>query len=479
MTRVSKSVKNPFHAGNRNILWYNTPCYAKFRHARDRSVGEVNLRLSIFGLGYVGSVSAACFAKNGLEVVGVDSMSAKVDLINNGQTPVVETGLAELISEMVTATRLSASYMAIDAVSQTDVSMICVGTPSRPNGALDLESVVDVCEDIGFALREKANFHVVVVRSTMLPGTMREVILPTLERTSGKKAGEDFGLSYNPEFIREGTAIEDFFHPPRTVIGALDDRSKEIVIDLYCGIDAPTICTSIEASEMIKYADNAWHALKVVFSNEIGNICKALSIDSHELMDIFCQDKKLNLSPYYLRPGFAFGGSCLPKDLRALTYMARTLDLRLPVLDNILPSNRNQIDRAFQLIVEKGCRRIGFLGFSFKAGTDDLRESPLVELIERLIGKGYDLRLYDASVNIARVVGANRDYILTAIPHISALMASTVESVLEHGDVIVIGNNDPNFQDVPSRLTRSQILIDLVRVGGCEQLVGQYDGINW
>ena len=357
--------------------------------------------------------------------------------------------------------------------------MVCVGTPSHANGNLDVRSVIRVCEEIGAALREKADFHVVVIRSTILPGTMHEVILPTLEKASGKTAGVDFGLSNNPEFLREGTAVEDFRNPPKTVVGAMEDRSRDIVAGLYAGIDAPMMCTSVEVAEMVKYTDNAWHALKVAFGNEFGNICKALSIDSHELMDIFCQDTKLNLSPNYLKPGFAFGGSCLPKDLRALTYKARSLDLALPVLESILPSNRVQVDRAIQMITEKGRRKIGVLGFSFKAGTDDLRESPLVELIERLVGKGYDLCLYDSNVNLARVVGANRDYILKTIPHISALMVETLEEVLEHGEVIVIGNGDPKFHDVPSRLKPHQILVDMMRVPGGEELADRYDGINW
>ncbi len=442
-------------------------------------MGQLNVRLSVFGLGYVGSVSAACFAKDGHEVVGVDSQQVKVDLINQGKAPIIESGLSELILEMVTAGRLRATVSAAQAIADTDISMVCVGTPSHANGNLDVRSVIRVCEEIGAALREKEEFHVVVIRSTILPGTMHEVILPTLEKASGKTAGVDFGLSNNPEFLREGTAVEDFRNPPKTVVGAMEDRSRDIVAGLYAGIDAPMMCTSVEVAEMVKYTDNAWHALKVAFGNEFGNICKALSIDSHELMDIFCQDTKLNLSPNYLKPGFAFGGSCLPKDLRALTYKARSLDLALPVLDSILPSNRIQLDRAVQMIIDKGCRRIGVLGFSFKAGTDDLRESPLVELIERLVGKGYDLCLYDSNVNLARVVGANRDYILKAIPHISALMVETLEEVLEHSEVIVIGNGDPNFHDVPSRLKPHQILIDMMRVPGVEGLADRYDGINW
>ena len=438
-----------------------------------------NLRLSIFGLGYVGSVSAACFAKNGQQVIGVDPQQVKVDFINQGKAPVVETGLEELILEAAESRRLRATTKPAEAVVESDISMVCVGTPSHTNGDLDLSSMVRVCKEIGMALRGKEEFHVVVIRSTIYPGTMRKVILPTLEAASGKIAGKDFGLANNPEFLRESTAVTDFYNPPKTVIGATDDQSKEIIVSLYTGIEAPLICTNIEIAEMIKYADNAWHALKVAFGNEIGNICKALSINSHELMNIFCQDTKLNLSSSYLRPGFAFGGSCLPKDLRALTYKARTLDLNLPVLESILRSNRNQVERAIHTITAKGCRRVGVLGFSFKAGTDDLRESPLVELIERLIGKGFELHLYDRSVSLARITGANREYIMRAVPHISMLMVDTIEEVLERSDIVVIGNADPEFHDVPSRLKNHQTLVDLVGVPGRELLADRYDGINW
>lgn len=437
------------------------------------------LRLSIFGLGYVGSVSAACFARDGWRVIGLDSQHVKVDLINQGKTPIIEPSLGDMISEAVAAGRLRATDKPAEAIAESDISLVCVGTPSRPNGNLDVSSVVRVCEEIGAALREKEEFHVVVIRSTILPGTTREVILPTLETASGKTTGKNFGLANNPEFLRESTAVTDFYTPPKTVIGAMDERSAETVAALYAGIEAPMIHTSIEIAEMIKYADNAWHALKVAFGNEIGNTCKALSIDSHELMDVFCQDTKFNLSSRYLKPGFAFGGSCLPKDLRALTYKGRTLDLELPVLNSILTSNRIQVERAVRMITAKDRRRIGILGLSFKAGTDDLRESPLVELIERLIGKGYDLCLYDSNVILARMVGANRDYILKTIPHISTLMVDTIEEVLEKSDLIVIGNADPAFHDVPSRLRDHQLLLDMVRVPSRGSLADQYDGINW
>ena len=438
------------------------------------------MRISVFGLGYVGSVSAACFAADGHSVVGVDPNETKVALVNDGKAPVVEKDLGEMMETMVAAGRLKATQDPSAAVLETDLSMICVGTPSQPNGSLDVGHVVSVCREIGAALAAKRSYHVVVVRSTVLPGTVRDSALPVIEESSGKQAGRDFGFANNPEFLRESTAIYDFHNPPKTVIGEIDKRAGDAVERLYRSVDAPMIRTSIEVAEMVKYADNAWHGLKVAFANEIGNVCKKPSIDSHQVMDIFCRDTKLNLSPYYLKPGFAFGGSCLPKDLRALMYKARSLDLELPVIGSVLPSNNIQVERGVNMIIEKGRKRVGFLGFSFKAGTDDLRESPQVEVIERLIGKGYDLKLYDRNVNLAKLMGANKDYIQKAIPHISRLMVDSVDEVLAHGEVIVVGNGDQAFADVPQRLNQDQFLIDMVRVadaGGA--LNGQYDGINW
>ena len=437
------------------------------------------MRISVFGLGYVGSVSAACFAADGHSVVGVDPNETKVALVNDGKAPVVEKDLGEMMETMVAAGRLKATQDPSAAVMETDLSMICVGTPSQPNGSLDVGHVMSVCREIGAALAAKRGYHVVVVRSTVLPGTVRDSALPVIEESSGKQAGRDFGFANNPEFLRESTAIYDFHNPPKTVIGEIDKRAGDAVERLYQSVDAPMIRTSIEVAEMVKYADNAWHGLKVAFANEVGNVCKKLSIDSHQVMDIFCRDTKLNLSPYYLKPGFAFGGSCLPKDLRALMYKARSLDLELPVIGSVLPSNNIQVERGVNMIIEKGRKRVGFLGFSFKAGTDDLRESPQVEVIERLIGKGYDLKLYDRNVNLAKLMGANKDYIQKAIPHISRLMVDSVDEVLAHGEVIVVGNGDQAFADVPQRLNQDQFLIDMVRVADMGVLNGQYDGINW
>jgi GDP-mannose 6-dehydrogenase len=436
------------------------------------------LKISIFGMGYVGAVSAGCLASDGHNVIGVDPNRTKVDLINQGQTPIIEKDIGEMIAATVKDGMLHATDDVRHAVLNTEMSLICVGTPSQLNGNLDLSAVRKVCEQIGAALKEKKDFHVVVARSTMLPGSMQAVVIPALEEASGKKAGVDFGVCNNPEFLREGTAVHDYHHPPKTVIGETDERSGEMLLKLYEKMDAPVVRTSVETAEMVKYTDNTWHALKVAFANEIGNICKAVGIDGHEVMEIFCQDTKLNLSPYYMKPGFAFGGSCLPKDVRALTYKARALDLELPLLNSILPSNHKQIEKGLKMVMDKGSKKVGILGFSFKAGTDDLRESPLVDVIEQLIGKGYELRLYDRNVNLAALTGANQDYILNMIPHISKLMMTSMAGVLDFADTIVIGNGAAEFKDVPNMLRPGQNLVDLVRISK-EHSGGAYDGICW
>jgi GDP-mannose 6-dehydrogenase len=346
------------------------------------------------------------------------------------------------------------------------------------NGNLDLSAVRKVCEQIGAAMREKDSFHVVVARSTMLPGSMRSTVIPALERASGKRAGVDFGVCNNPEFLREGTAVYDYYHPPKTVIGESDQHAGEMLLQLYEKMEAPLVRTDVETAEMVKYTDNTWHALKVAFANEIGNICKAVGIDGHKVMDIFCKDTKLNLSPYYMKPGFAFGGSCLPKDVRALNYKARMLDLDLPLLNSILPSNQRQVEKGLKMVIDKGHHKVGILGFSFKAGTDDLRESPLVDVIEHLIGKGYELKLYDKNVKLAALTGANQDYILNHIPHISKLMVDSMEEVLDFAETIVIGNGAEEFRQVPGRLRDDQQLVDLVRISQ-QQSGKQYDGICW
>ncbi|WP_045216477.1 nucleotide sugar dehydrogenase [Desulfonatronovibrio magnus] len=419
------------------------------------------MKVSIFGLGYVGTVSAGCLAREGHEVMGVDPVKVKVDMINNGQTPVIEKDIGRLISDGVNNRLIVATQDAELAVQQTDLSLICVGTPSMANGSLDLSYIESVCRQIGMALKNKEEYHVVTVRSTMLPGSMRKVVIPVLEEFSGKKAETDFAVCVNPEFLREGSAVHDYFNPPKTVIGEMDSTSGEQLMLLYENIAAPMVRVDLETAEMIKYTDNVWHALKIVFANEVGSICQSLNLDPHEVMEKFCMDTKLNISSAYLKPGFAFGGSCLPKDVRALCYKARSLDLDLPVISNIIASNKALVDRKLNDILALGQKRVGILGFSFKTGTDDLRESPVVEIIERLIGKGFSIKLYDKNVNIASLMGANRDYILNKIPHISRLMVTTISGVLDHAQVVVLGNNDPDFSQVPEMLSIDQVLIDL------------------
>jgi len=437
------------------------------------------LKVSIFGLGYVGTVCAGCLAKEGHEIIGVDPVRTKVDLINAGKSPIIEADIEEIIADAVKTGRLRASEDTVRAVLETDISFVCVGTPSQINGNLDLTHVRHVCEQLGQGLKEKTARHTVVIRSTILPGTMRRLVIPVLEETSGKKAGKDFGVCNNPEFLREGSAVMDFALPSKTVIGELDSASGDALAPLYAKLDAPLIRTDVETAEMIKYIDNSWHALKIGFANEIGNLCKSFSIDAHRAMEIFCQDKKLNISTAYLKPGFAFGGSCLPKDLRALAYSAKLHDLELPILNAILPSNELQVARGLKLIMEKGSRRIGILGFSFKEGTDDLRESPMIEIIERLTGKGYDLRIYDKNVQVARLVGANRDFILNRIPHISRLMVDNIDAVLQHAETIVIGNKSIEFESVPQRLHAGQSLVDFVRISNYRSNNGEYSGVCW
>ena len=436
------------------------------------------MRLSIFGIGYVGCVSAACFAKAGHDVIGVDVNPTKVEIINSGRSPIVEAGIDELISQMVAAGRLRAVTCSCEAIRESDVSLVCVGTPSNANGSLNLKHVEHVCQEIGAALKNKSERHTVVIRSTMLPGTIENLVVPTLEEHSGKNAGQDFGVCINPEFLREGSSLKDFYAPPFTLIGADTDETARLVSALYTDIQAPLLVTQLKTAEMVKYACNCFHALKVSFANEIGNICKAAGIDSHEVMAVFSQDTKLNLSPYYLTPGFAFGGSCLPKDLRAINYKAKQLDVEVPVLSSILTSNRLQIQRAIDMVLQTGKKRIGVLGFSFKAGTDDLRESPMVTLIETLIGKGLQLAIYDRDVSLAKLFGANKEYIEREIPHISQLMRSSVDEVVEDSEVIVIGNKADEFRTIEPRINDGRIVLDLVRIFD-RTSDGTYEGICW
>jgi GDP-mannose 6-dehydrogenase len=438
------------------------------------------MKVSVFGLGYVGSVSAAMLASDGHDVIGVDLNPEKVAAINAGQSPIVEPGLGEALQDVVSKGRLRATTSTEEAVRGSEISLICVGTPSRRNGSLDLSYVERVAGEIGSVLRDKDDYHVVVVRSTVLPGSTHGIVIPALERESGKKYGEGFGVSMNPEFLREGTAIKDFRNPPMTLVGHNHAADALGTKSLYAALDAPVISTSIRTAEMIKYTSNTWHALKVCFANEIGNLCKQLGVDSHDVMDIFCKDDQLNLSPYYLKPGFAFGGSCLPKDVRAIQYRAKELDVEMPVISSILPSNKLQVATAFDQILETGKTNIGMLGFSFKAGTDDLRESPLVTLAEMLLGKGLKLRIYDRNVLLSRLVGANKEYIDGRIPHLSSLLCDTMDEVVDGSDVVIVGNKSHEFCDALYRARPEQIVLDLVRLPlDSARVQADYRGICW
>lgn len=439
------------------------------------------MNISVFGLGYVGAITSAVFAKEGHRVIGVDVNASKVDAINNGHSPIVEAGLNELIGEGRESGRLSATANAEEAVLSTDLTIISVGTPSTMAGGLKLDYVIRTCLAIGHALDKKDAFHTVVIRSTLLPGSLMSCVIPALERGSRKKAGVDFGVAINPEFLREGTGIKDFYDPPFTLIGELDQQSGDLVAELYRNVPGEVVRTDLETAEMVKYVSNAFHALKISFANEIGSLCKVMGLDSHKVMDIFLKDTKLNISPRYLRPGFAFGGSCLPKDLRAILYLARHNDVRLPVLEAILPSNELQVQNAVKMIMRDPRRRVGLIGLSFKPGTDDLRESPLVELVETLIGKGVSVKIYDENLNLSRLIGANKEFIERTIPHISALMVASADEVIDHSDVIVIAHELRNGTNRLTELLRpNQLVIDFVRVGSDKQeMPAEYQGISW
>jgi len=440
------------------------------------------MKIAVFGLGYVGVVSAACLARDGHSVVGVDPNTLKVELLRQSKSPIVEPGLEELIAAAVAAGRLVAGSEPAAAVAQCEVLIVCVGTPGQPNGSLDLGYVRRVVQQIGAQLAGAGAYKVVVIRSTLLPGSMQNVVIPILEQASRRQAGKDFGVCINPEFLREGSAIHDYDHPPKTVIGASDERATTMVRELYAALSAPLILTDLRTAEMVKYIDNSWHALKVTFANEVGRLCKAMGVDSRLAMRLFCMDTKLNISSTYLRPGFAFGGSCLPKDVRALAYQGRLLDVDTPVLSSILASNQLHIAHALAMIRATGRRRVGLLGLSFKEGTDDLRESPVVTLAEQLIGKGYELAVYDRNVRLASLTGANREYILGQIPHIGRLMVDRPEQLLEHSDVVVVASAE--FAPLLEQLPAGKSVIDLVgswhRSPGADAAHPEsYAGIAW
>ena len=418
------------------------------------------MRVAIFGLGYVGCVSGACLADLGHDVIGVDKSESKVELIRLGRSPIVERDIDDFVARSVSSRRLTATLDATEAVASTDISFVCVGTPSRSNGALDLTGVDTVATEIGRAIRIKAEPHTVVVRSTVVPGTTRDVVATRIAEGAGNVA---FSVAFNPEFLREGSAIADFNAPAKTVIGAFDDETAETVASLYRDLPGPKITTDVEIAELVKYVDNSWHALKVAFANEIGVVAKTLGIDSHDVMDVFVQDKRLNISPAYLRPGFAFGGSCLPKDLRALTYLARKHDLNLPVLNHILESNQMLVDRGVDWILRNSGKRIAFLGISFKSGTDDVRESSFVELVERLVGKGREVRIFDPNVKIAQLIGANRSYLMQVIPHIANLMVTDIVDAVRWAETIVTTVTDPVYEAGMAEIRPDQTLLDFAR----------------
>ncbi|MFN8100525.1 MAG: nucleotide sugar dehydrogenase [Mycobacterium sp.] len=437
--------------------------------------------VSVFGLGYVGCVSAACLASRGYRVVGVDVNPDKMESLRQGRCPVVEDDIGELTAEVVAAGNLVVTGDARAAVLDSDVSLVCVGTPSGAGGALSTRYLEEVTAQIGAALREKDGWHVVVYRSTMVPGTCEKLLIPLLEKQSGKRAGVDFGVCVNPEFLREGTSVRDFLDPPKTVVGGTDSASCAAVLALYDGLPGPSFAVPIKVAEMTKYVDNSFHAVKIGFANEVGSICAALGLDSYAVMDIFLSDTKLNISPAYLRPGFAFGGSCLPKDLRALTHTARSNDVDTPLLANVLVSNEVQLRHAVDLVIADGRRKVGIFGLSFKPGTDDLRESPMLELAERLIGKGFDVRIYDANVILSRLIGANRSYIDERLPHIGELLIDSVDAVVEHGEVLIVASRAPEIVDALAQAGDDRLIVDLVRLPNAGQLrdTPNYQGIGW
>lgn len=438
------------------------------------------MNISIFGLGYVGAVSLACLARDGHNVVGVDIDPSKLEMIKSGRAPIVEEGIAELMQSVVDSGRVSVTSNAREAIESTQLSFICVGTPSLPNGDQDLSALRRLCDEIGLTLADKRERHVVVIRSTVRPGTVFDVVVPTLQKVSGKTAGRDFSVCFQPEFLREGSSIRDYDNPPMTVVGVDDDFAAGELRSIFGSLPCEFIETDIRTAETLKYACNAFHALKISFANEIGRISQAIGSNSQRVMELLCEDEQLNISKAYLRPGFAFGGSCLPKDLRALLYLAKSRDVEVPMLAGLLPSNRLQVEHAAKLILERGDRDIGIIGLSFKSGTDDLRESPLVDLVEFLIGKGMNLKIYDPEVRISQLIGANKRYIDESVPHIGSLMCDTVEAAMAGASVVVLGlSGEEVFEQLAHSCTPEQLVVDLVGLPDSSQLSGEYQGICW
>jgi len=437
--------------------------------------------ISVFGLGYVGTVTAACLAHKGNSVIGVDLSAGKVEAMEAGRSPIVEPRVTELVEECHKACRLHATSNSEEAVLKTEISFLCVGTPSLRNGKLDLGHIEPVCREIGNALKKKNTFHLVVLRSTVLPGTAETIVVPALEKASGKKIGKDFGVCVNPEFMREGTAVADFLEPAMTIIGASDPSHSAMLRELYAWAPGHMFETSFRSAEMTKYVCNAWHAVKVSFANEVGTLAKQLGVDAESVVEIFTADTKLNISPSYLKPGFAFGGSCLPKDVRALNYRAKELDLKLPLFESILPSNDEHLERAVEMILETGKKKIAMLGLSFKAATDDLRESPQVQLVKRLLGEGRQIQIWDDNVSLGRLIGSNRQYIEDVIPHIGSLLSANLEEVVKDAEVVVVGTRGVDREALRRSLKPGQVVIDLVNLEKKRRLGGvdKYEGICW
>lgn len=438
------------------------------------------MNISIFGLGYVGAVSLACLARDGHNVIGVDIDPSKLDLIKSGQSPIIEEGMPELVAKVAIDGNVEVTTDTASAIQNSDISFVCVGTPSQNNGSQNLNAIERISEQLGEAIKNKDQFHTIVIRSTVVPGTVEKLIGPTIEKFSGKKNGQDFGLCFQPEFLREGSSIKDYDNPPLTVIGGGDERSIQRLRELFGHLPADFVTTSVRSAEMLKTCCNVFHALKITFANEIGRLCQGLEVDSREVMDLICRDHQLNISKAYLKPGFAFGGSCLPKDTRALLYLAKHEDISLPMLAGLMPSNELHVEHAIDVVLNSGKKSVGMIGLSFKSGTDDLRESPLVAMAERFIGKGLDLKIFDPEVNVARLVGANRRYIEETIPHISSLMKDTCQEVIEKSDVIVVGLNDkPLLAQLYEYATENHLILDLVDVPNPEKLSGNYVGVCW
>jgi len=438
------------------------------------------VNISIFGLGYVGAVSLACLARDGHRVTGVDVDESKLAQIAAGKTPVVEEGMIELMAQVAASGRVSVTTDARQALHSSEVSFICVGTPSAPNGSQDQSALLRLARELGAALRDKQAPHVFVFRSTVVPGTVEDVLRPVLEEASGKKDGVDFHVCFQPEFLREGSSIRDYDRPPFTIVGANAPAPVEALRKLFGHLPCELHATSIRAAETVKYCCNNFHALKITFANETARLCEALGVDPFAVMDLVCKDTQLNLSRAYLKPGFAFGGSCLPKDLRATLYLARTRDVELPMLGGILPSNRAHLDRAIQKVLASGKRKIGMIGLAFKSGTDDLRESPLVLLAEQLIGKGLSLLVYDPEVHLSNLLGANRRFIEQHVPHLGALLRHDLESVVAGSELLVVGLNDPTTLEGLKRHVRPEhIVLDLVNIADRAGVAGQYAGLSW